>query len=142
MKFEEISADITADEIREQAWRKGKVLSIIIGTPVYAVLRLLRKSTKEYRGIPFFEIGQNWGGFSCGWFFVCSKTDPDSTRNHEIGHLIQNAKVGGFKMLALTVGSVFRYHARRLFRIKTPYDAWWFEAQATKLGEEWKGDEM
>lgn len=114
MKFEEITADITADEIREQAWRKGRVLSVIIGAPVYAVLRLFRKNAKEYRGVPFFEIG----------------------------HLIQNAKVGGFKMLALTVGSVFRYHARRLFRIKTPYEGWWFEEQATKLGEEWKGDEV
>lgn len=141
MKFEEITADITADEILRQAWRKGKVLSIIIGVPVYAVLRMRHKKMKVYRGIPYIDVGMNWGGFSCGWFFVCSKTASIKTKNHEIGHLIQNAKVGGFKMLAMTVFSMLRYHTRKLLRIKTPYDAWWFEEQATKLGKEWKGDE-
>ena len=37
-------------------------------------------------------------------------------------------------MLALSLGSVARYWYREIFGAKTPYDAWWFEGQATELG--------
>ena len=40
-------------------------------------------------------------------------------------------------MLFFSICSAFRYWKRELFGAKTPYDAWWFEAQATELGNQY-----
>ena len=72
-----------------------------------------------------------------GWFFICCKGAPESLKNHEVGHGIQNAAVGGLRMLFFSICSAFRYWKRELFGAKTPYDAWWFEAQATELGNQY-----
>ena len=69
-----------------------------------------------------------------GWFFICSKYSSDRLKSHEVGHGIQNAAIGGLKMLALSIGSAVRYWWRNIFEAKTPYDAWWFEGQATEIG--------
>lgn len=69
-----------------------------------------------------------------GWFFICGKGESDSLKNHEVGHSIQNAAFGGLKMLGLSICSALRYWKRELFGAKTPYDSWWFEGQATELG--------
>ena len=44
-------------------------------------------------------------------------------------HGIQNAAVGGLRMLFFSICSAIRYWKRELFGAKTSYDSWWFEAQ-------------
>lgn len=86
-----------------------------------------------------FEVGEsNWGGLSLGSIILCQPNAPDSLKNHEFGHAIQNCYLGPF-MIPLVLCSVARYHDRNR-RVKRgeklpPYDSWWFEGWATRLGE-------
>lgn len=128
---------MTPTELRKRQWTKGWALSFI-GLIVYAVLRLFGQKPKDYKGIcSYFEIGKNWGGLEMGWFFICCKNCGDATKRHEVGHGIQNAAVGGLKMLAYSIGSAVRYWWREIFGAKTPYDSWFFEGDATRLGTEY-----
>jgi hypothetical protein len=112
----------------------SKPLSFI-GDVVYLILCLLGyKHTMFYDICPYFEIGKGWGGLSLGWFFICCEDSSENLKCHEVGHLIQNANIGGWKMLALSLGSAIRYWYREIFEVTTPYDSWWFEGQATELG--------
>ena len=112
----------------------GKLLSFI-GDIVYKVLLFIGYQQKCFYDIClYFEIGENWGGLSLGWFFICSKDSSESLKCHEVGHLIQNTNISGLKMPALSLGSVVRYWYREIFGAATPYDSWWFEGQATELG--------
>ena len=109
-----------------------------IGNIVFFVLKRFKQTEKDYCGIcPYFEIGTGWGGVSLGWFFICAKDCSDSSKNHEVGHCIQNAAVGGLKMVAYSLGSAFRYWWRVLFGCKTSYDSWFFEGDATRIGNEY-----
>ena len=128
---------MTPAEIRNLQWKKGWALSVI-GLIVYEILCLFGQKPKDYKGIcPYFEIGKSWGGLEMGWFFICCKNCSDATKQHEVGHGIQNAAVGGVQMLAYSIGSAARYWWRKIFGAKTPYDSWWFEGQATKIGAEY-----
>lgn len=112
----------------------GKPLSFI-GDIVYLILCLLGYQQKMFYDIcPYFEIGKGWGGLSLGWFFICCKDSSESLKCHEVGHTLQNANIGGWKMLVLSLGSAARYWYREIFGATTPYDSWWFEGQATELG--------
>lgn len=125
---------MTPTELYRRQWTKGWALSFI-GLIVYGIFRLCRQKPKVYKGIcPYFEIGKNWGGLEMGWFFICAKGSSDNLKNHEVGHCIQNAVFGGFRILFLSIGSAFRYWYRKLLRVKTEYDSWWFEGQATYFG--------
>ena len=120
-------------EMKKRQLRRGWALSNI-GFIVYALLRIFVKP-KEYRGIcPYFEIGNGGSGVSFGWFFVCGRSASESTKMHEVGHCIQNAAVGGIRMLFFSMLSVARYWKRAIFVSKTNYDDWWFEGQATRIG--------
>ena len=121
-------------ELRKLQWTKGWLLSLV-GLVVYGVLRLFRQKPKDYMGIcKYFEIGHRWGGLELGWFFICGKASGESTKMHEVGHNIQNAAVGGFRMMFYSIGSALRYWYRKIFGVKTPYDSWFFEGDATRLG--------
>lgn len=124
-------------ELRKHQWKRGWMLSYI-GIIVYVMLRLLCQTPKDYNGIcPYFEVGHHSGGVSFGWFFICGKNCSNATRKHEVGHSIQNAAVGGFKMVAYSIGSVARYWWRKIFGAKTSYDSWFFEGDATRIGTEY-----
>lgn len=128
---------MTPSELRKLQWKKGWALSFV-GLIVYGVLRLLGYKPMDYKGIcPYFEVGKNWGGLEMGWFFICAKGSGDSIKRHEVGHSIQNAAVGGLKMVAYSIGSAARYWWREIFVAKTSYDSWFFEGDATRLGKEY-----
>jgi hypothetical protein len=137
MKLKEIqTSNITIKEFKAAQWKRGLPLSMV-GAIVYGVLRLFGAKPKDYYGIcKYFEIGNNWGGLEMGWFFICAKNSNETLKNHEVGHGIQNALSGGFTMVAHSIGSALRYWYRKVRKITTPYDAWWFEGNATRLGTE------
>lgn len=124
-------------ELRRGMKRRGWALSAV-GCVVWAVLRLFGRKPVDFEGIcPSFRIGKSWGGVSFGWFFICGKEVGDATMCHEVGHLVQNAAVGGLSMLGYSIVSAFRYWWCRISKSKKPYDGWWFEGQATRLGAEY-----
>ena len=135
-KFENLSIDnLTVEQLEEDSIVEGWCLSFV-GIIVFGFLWLIGKRPKDYNGIcPYFEIGKNWGGVEMGWFFICCKNASEHTKMHEVGHIIQNALVGGIPVMIYSLGSCARYWKRRIFGAKTPYDAWWFEGQATELGK-------
>ena len=129
--------NLTPVELYQYQKRRGWPL-FYIGKIIYQLLILLKFQPKTFYGIcPYFEIGKNWGGLELGWFFICGKNSTEELKCHELGHGIQNAAVGGLYMLLLCIISAARYWYRIIFKIKTPYDSWWFEGQATKLGEQY-----
>ena len=134
-KFENLSIDkLTVAQLEDDCIIKGWLLSFV-GIIVFGFLWLIGKRPKDYYGIcPYFEIGKDWGGVEMGWFFIVSKSCGEATKNHEVGHIIQNALVGGVPTMIYSIGSFARYWKRRIFGAKTPYDSWWFEGQATELG--------
>lgn len=87
-----------------------------------------------------FEAGSHWGGCSFGPFFLTQHGASDRLKCHEHGHSLQNCAFGPLMPFLVNLPSTLRYHYRniqsRLHPKKKlpPYDAIWFEAQATKLG--------
>lgn len=127
---------LSPEELHKRAWKKGWPMCIF-GLMVYGILRLFRCKPKDFHGIPYFEVGKYWGGVSFGYFFICGKEVLFYTKVHEVGHIIQNARVGGLQMVIYTIGSAFRYWKHMIFGSTVDYDAWWFEGQATKLGKKY-----
>lgn len=128
---------MTPNQLRFRQLTRGLPMTIV-GAIVFAVLFICGKRPKNYKDIcPYFEVGKNWGGVEMGWFFICCKNCGDSTKRHEVGHLVQASAFNGFVMLGLSIGSAARYWWREIFGAKTPYDSWWFEGQATKIGTEY-----
>ena len=136
MKMKELkTSNITLDEFNKKVKSKGWALSAV-GSVVYFVLKLIGYTPRYYCGIPYFEVGKGWGGVEMGWFFIVCKDWDTHLKNHEVGHLVQNAEVGGLSMLWWSLCSCARYWWREIFGAKTDYDAWWFEGNATALGDE------
>lgn len=109
-----------------------------IGLVVYGILRIVGLKPKDYYGIcKYFEIGTSSNGVEMGWFFICGKRADDRLKNHEVGHCLQNAEVGGLQMLFLSFCSVIRYWYRAIAKPKDSYYSWWFEEQATNLGDKY-----
>jgi hypothetical protein len=136
MKMKELkTSNITLKELKEKTITKGWATSVI-GSIVYFVLGFLCCTPHYYFGIPYFEIGKGWGGVEMGWFFIVCKDNDTHLKNHEVGHLVQNAEVGGLSMVWWSLCSCVRYWWREIFGAKTTYDSWWFEGNATALGNE------
>lgn len=127
---------MSPEELLKLQKSRGWALSSI-GNLVYKILRR-KHEPKNYKGIcEYFEVeGSGWG-LEMGWFFICTKGSSDALKNHEVGHLIQNAAVGGLQMLFLSIGSMIRFWWRRVFKPKTGYYDWWFEGQASELGDKY-----
>ena len=90
-----------------------------------------------YHGSWLFTVGRGWGGLSLGPVLITGEDASDRLRRHELGHAIQNCRYGPF-ILPLVLLSIARYHLR-LERARRglplpPYDSWWFEGEATRLG--------
>lgn len=85
-----------------------------------------------------FEVGKGWGGLDLGLIILCGKDSSNVLKAHEYGHSIQNTKYG-FAMVFLTIASAARYWYYTVVedwwgKKLPPYDSWWLEAQATKIG--------
>lgn len=130
------NTDMTVEQFRKGQWKRGLPLSVF-GVIVYFVLRLFGCEPKDYNGVcRYFEIGKGSWGLEFGWFFICGRNASNAIKNHEVGHGVQNAVCGGFRMLLCFFASALRFWYRRIFKIKTPYGAWWYEGNASQLGDE------
>lgn len=116
------------------------ILDNLLGLMIYLALRLFQKP-KRFHQMLYFEMGQNWGGFNCGFVGVVNKNPSEYILRHEHGHFVQNAFFGPFEML-IQIASLNRFWYRKyLIKFKgkknsdlPDYDSIWFESQATYFG--------
>lgn len=110
------------------------------GALVAVALIATGHKSHRFHYLIYFEVGENWGGFELGPFFVMSCDEGLRTKQHEAGHGLQNIMLGPF-MLIISVWSAIRYWIRRLKQKRgldatlKPYNSIWFEGWATRLGQ-------
>lgn len=110
----------------------------LCGAATALALRLMGHRPRRYGPCLHFALGRTrWGGLNLGPVLLTERDPAPSLLRHELGHAIQNCRLGPW-MLLFWLASVGRYHLRRcrqrLGHPLPPYDAWWFEHQATRLG--------
>lgn len=112
------------------------------GCLVALVLRATGRKPKRFGYCWYYEIGGNWGGLNLGIFFLTGENPTEHIKSHEHGHAFQNCYLGFLMPFVVCLPSAIRYWYREyLHRVKKvsysdmqPYDAVWFERQATSLG--------
>lgn len=106
----------------------------LAGVLVCGVLVLFGYHVKRYGHLYYIAIGESWGGLELGWFFLVSVPEKEAVRQHELGHGYQNACLFGFFMPVLCIISAVRYWIKQM-GVEMDYYAWWFEAQASRIGK-------
>ena len=110
----------------------------LIGLIVSSVLLTVGYKPKKHGWCYYFEVGKGWGGLELGAIFLTSKNPSEHTRNHEHGHALQNCIWGPLFPFVIAIPSAVRYWTRKIQRSKgkelEPYDAIWFEWQASTWG--------
>lgn len=111
----------------------------IIGGLVALALLAQEHNPHRFGWCICFEVGRGWGGLNLGLVILCEVGASDSLKSHELGHAVQNAILGILTPFIIHIPSAIRYHIRNK-RIKQghpvpPYDAVWFEGQATRIGQ-------
>ena len=111
-----------------------------------AALGLMFRGYRPYRYGPcvYFIVPQNMGGINLGMFFIIGSASV-SARPHESGHSIQNIIWGVLFPFVIGIPSLVRCQYRNYlitnnpakFRKLPPYDAIWFEGQATRFGNKY-----
>lgn len=109
----------------------------IAGLIVAGIMMLCGKRPVRYGYGWCFEREGDWG-LELGIFFI-APPHSTHTKNHELGHGIQNIYFGPLTVFIVSIPSVCRFQWRRLMTklgkpLKTRYDDIWFEGQATKTG--------
>lgn len=115
----------------------------LAGLAVAAAMLLSGRRMYRFGPCFCFERGENWGGMTWGFVIVTCRGAGERLLAHELGHAMQNCRFGPFMPFLVGIPSSLRYHARRLWtratkkEPRTPYDAAWFEGQATAVGTEY-----
>lgn len=115
----------------------------LIGLAIAIALMITGHKPQGFHCLVRFELGEGWGGFNCGCFFIASKNPSLHTMQHESGHGIQNIILGVFMPFLIGIPSAIRYWYReylvrsgkKKYSELQPYDSIWFEGWATRLGE-------
>lgn len=110
----------------------------LFGAAIALVLLFRGCKPKIFGYAIYFEVGRNWGGVNFGGFFFVQKNANTLLKSHEYGHGFQNLLLGPLMPFLVTIPSTVRYHYRNYLRGKgyslPPYDQFWCEGWATRLG--------
>lgn len=111
----------------------------LFGCIVALILLCLGYKPKRFHYFIYFEVGENWGAFEAGCFFITDKNPSLFTKQHEAGHGIQNIMFGFLTPFIVSIPSAIRYWYRELTPNKKHPDYYsiWFENQANKLGQKY-----
>ena len=113
----------------------------IIGAILAFVLICRGHKPQTFGHAIYFEIGNNWGGVNFGGFFFVQQKASMHIKRHEYGHGFQNMMLGVFMPLLVNIPSAIRYHYRNYRKTKghslQPYDRFWCQGWATKLGDKY-----
>lgn len=121
------------------------ILLTLFGALVALALLVSGHKPKVFHYYVYFEVGEGWGGFEAGPFFVTNKNASLSIRQHEAGHGLQNIMLGPLMPFLVSIPSAARYWYREIV-VRTgkkkasdlpPYDSIWFEGWATRLGKKY-----
>lgn len=123
------------------SWTWGLPMTLI-GAVVTLILMAKGKKPKKWGACYYTEVGKGWGGLELGMFFLTNEKAPERTKNHELGHAIQNCYFGFLMPFVVSLPSAIRYWYRRIrtslgMRNKGKYEDVWYEGQATKIGTEY-----
>lgn len=118
-------------------------LSTIPGLIMALVMLICGKKPEKVGPLLCFRVGKHWGGCEMGGVFLRDTTSTEHVTWHEAGHSIQTLMFGPLMLPLISIPSFLRYHYRNLVkklspekgRNLPPYDAIWFEGQATRLGK-------
>lgn len=121
------------------------IIMTFIGAVIALVLLVTGYKPHRFHWYVWFEVGENWGGFSCGGFFFTSKNPSLHTKQHEAGHGLQNIMLGVFMPFIVSIPSMLRYWYREFlvrsgkkkYSELSDYDSVWFEKNASELGEKY-----
>ena len=84
------------------------------------------------------KLKKTWSGVSLGLVMIVTENATDATKNHELGHTIQNAVYGPVHVLiSMASGVRCLYRSTQDPGTLPPYDSIWFEGQATRWGEQY-----
>lgn len=118
------------------------IIMTLIGLCAALYLTVRGYKARRYGYCWCFTKGAGWGGVSLGIIMIKCIESGNSTKNHEHGHAVQNCYYGPLHCI-FSLMSAARYHYRN-YQIKSgkkkiddlpDYDAFWFEGQATKVGD-------
>ena len=117
----------------------------LVGCLVAVAMMVTGHKPHRFHYLIYFEVGENWGGFECGCFFVTNKSPTFHIRQHESGHGLQNIMLGLFMPFLVSIPSCIRYWYREIlvrggkkrYHDLPDYDSIWFEGWATRLGEKY-----
>jgi len=116
------------------------LLMTVIGAIVVGIFKLAKKKIEKHGPCYIVTVGKSWGGINLGYFSIVSGNSGVHTKNHELGHALQNCILGPFMPIVVGIPSLIRAGYRTLLYkmgkpVKTEYDDIWFEGSATRLGD-------
>lgn len=79
-----------------------------IGAVVALVLIICNQKPRIFHHNVYFQFGRAWGGVNFGAFFFLSSGSPDSVKQHEAGHGLQNLIYGPLMPFVVAIPSAFR----------------------------------
>lgn len=139
--MEEIRLSKTSFYLLSFTWGLPTTLA---GCAAAAALCVTGHRPKRFGWCWYFEVGRRWGGCSMGPFFFKQREPSRHICMHESGHAIQNCYYGFLMPFLVSIPSSVRYRVHRHRRRKglplPPYDAVWFEGQASRLGRIYFGE--
>ena len=126
------------------SWTWGIIMTFI-GFVIALALLITGHKPHRFHYFVYFEVGDCWGGFNCGCFFVTDKSSSINTKQHESGHGLQNIILGVFMPFLVSIPSMIRYWYREYlvhsgkkhYGELSDYYGVWFEKQASELGEKY-----
>ena len=89
------------------------IIMTAIGAVIALFLLIGGKRPKVFHYNVYFQFGRGWGGVNFGAFFFLSSTSPDSTKQHEAGHGLQNLMLGVFMPFVVALPSAVRCLLRK-----------------------------
>ena len=119
------------------------VLPTLPGAILFLAHLLTGKKPRRIGPLFYIRTGKHWGGCELGMFFLRDDSSTEHVTYHEAGHGLQNIVLGPLMLPLVSIPSFLRYHYRNFLKRRhperklPPYDAIWFERQATKLGKYW-----
>ena len=120
------------------SWTWGLPMSLI-GLCASGVMKAMGIKPKKYGWCQHYEYSKGWGGVNFGPIFITSAGASEHTKNHEHGHALQNCIWGPLMPFVIAIPSAVRYWTRvsqqKQGKELEPYDAIWFEGQATQWGD-------
>lgn len=84
------------------------IVMTLIGAVGALALIIGGKQPLVFHHCVYFQFGRGWGGVNFGPFFFLSTTSPDSTKQHEAGHSLQNLIFGPFMPFVVGIPSAVR----------------------------------